>query len=273
MPVHDMRGGPNPVPLVTKLFRFESYLEEGLKLHQGLFGTKTTLEVTSAGCSIGAEADSIAAIYNKLGYGGRLAITGYDINPQALEVAAGARYEVGLTTSERENTARRALKAKILSDMGFVVEGIVTRTAPKEAKRERTILLTPEEALLTCSRGVRRRHQLGFTQADLRDASQPLREADIIFANNFLMHLSPDDATAAVDNLAASLKPQGIFVIGGWQTLMSHHFVSDKALPLHLRAGYKPWAQSVSGHLREEYGLEPALSSALRQLPAAYVRT
>ena len=91
------------LPPYSAIFRPDAQLHDVLGLALKATTSKDLFRVISAGCSFGAEIDSILGIvqYNSPR---PTAVLGVDVNPQAVEAAKSGQYQLlaGLATHHRE---------------------------------------------------------------------------------------------------------------------------------------------------------------------------
>ena len=103
------------------------------------------------------------------------------------------------------------------------------------------------------------RHNVMFGVSDfLSPACRNLPLADVVFAQNVLIHFDADATRLAISNLAAQTAPQGVLVLGGANLdhlVDSVHFCGLEPLTHHLLEIHDGWRLRRSGE-RAAWGLE-----------------
>ena len=234
-------GTENPCPTYTRLFRRGSCLEEALEQLYIRNVAAAELTVVSAGCSIGAEPDSLLALHNKSTFGGRLALLGVDINESALEAARQGSYTIphALYNEERLQEA-----VETLTTYGFTVEAASTALGAAGEK----------VAYVVNSSGVRAGNRVNFTEHDLAGEAPLDVAAGLVVANNVLYHLGPTRAKQAIRNLAGMLSENGVLSVGE-DTLIE---------PIE-------WTGDIAGILTSEFDLQPVVRGVVGQ-PIMFAR-
>jgi len=144
-------------------------------------GTTGTLRVWSAGCSIGAEAYTAAAVVRDAAPGARVEVLGTDIDRRVLDQARRGEFPASAATA-----------------------------APREAL-ERHFERTADggwRASTALRRGVR------FAQGDLLGGRVAVAAHDLVLCRNTVIYFTPEDRDAVHARLAESLRSGGFLVIG-----------------------------------------------------------
>jgi chemotaxis protein methyltransferase CheR len=175
-----------------------------------------TLRLLSAGCASGEEAYSLAIVLREAGVtaGWDSSVRAVDINPAALEKAAGARYS---SWALRETSAETR-------DRWFQAAG-------------RDLLLDPviRDAVRFDERNL---------AADDGELWRP-RSLDIVFCRNVVMYFAPEQARALIARIAAALQPGGYLFLGHAETLRG---LSDD---FHLRHTHGTFYYQRKGDARQ----------------------
>jgi chemotaxis methyl-accepting protein methylase len=256
----------------TAFFRGGSFLEEAIDLAITFNGCKPELSVWSAPSSVGAEADSIIAQAELQGYSGRLAITGLDINEQALEYARAGLY--------RSLWYPKGRNGQIMED-ALQSWGFETRERQEWSRIGDEVL----DSVLIDSNKLRSDKSVKFIQHDLLEPIVDIGPADLIFVNNLFVHLSKKEIKRILINLAENLADNGVISLGlngldndhfgkrplktGWAVRM----MKKKFDMLPLRGQYGHPKMFVRSWLHREVGLdleriEVGLLSAKHAFPA-----
>lgn len=189
-------------PVYTELFRTECLLPEALQATYERKGEDPELHIVSAGCSVGAEIDSMLAHVKKSGWREHVVMRGWDFNGNALAAARAGRYVVDLYTLGKPEWEAEELE-RVLDEYGFEYT-LVTIGANRLARAHKK----PSSYLIDATH-VRQGYDLEFVQCDLSEASPDSRPADLITANNMLHHLTTGKAEAVIRNLAGNLNEGG----------------------------------------------------------------
>jgi SAM-dependent methyltransferase len=164
------------------------------------------LRVLSAGCASGEEAYSVAilareAMPNRIC---DVAIRAVDVNPAALEKAAGGRYS---TWSLRETPQHVQQKWFRRSGREFILNEAVCASVRFEERN-----LASDDALLW----------------------QP-QQFDVVFCRNVVMYFSPAQARALLGRITQALKPGGYLFLGHAEALRG---LSDEFHLRHTHAAF-----------------------------------
>src|SRR5665213_231146 len=244
---------PWAVPLQTQLFR-------GVELNRALEVTYDRndpgqrLTVRSAGCSTGAEADSVMALHNSSGFGGQLEVVGYDIHPSAIRHAGRARHYIRSLVDPLQKTGFRDIES-ILTRYGFDVDFDVTLSLPAEFRQVSPESKGEAEAKY-CeidSTAVRAPHIVSFEERDLGERPPPAGAAQLILVNNVLYHLHPDEATLIIRNLTVGLSDNGVISIGGLRNEASRRMGTPNN---YSETTYKSWLDDTVAQLKDEFCVE-----------------
>ncbi len=144
------------------------------------------LRIVVAGCSNGAEAYTVAKYLRDAGCN-NYEIIGFDIEMAVVETARSARYD-----AETEVHNNKKLPPEFIDEL-FTRDGDTY-----EVRAEF-------------------REGVSFEQSNVLDleALSSLGPADIIFAQNFLFHLSPKDALEGMHNLGSILADRAVMFLDG----------------------------------------------------------
>jgi chemotaxis protein methyltransferase CheR len=193
---------------------------------------QTSLTITVIGCSNGAEAFTIASVLKQRRPGLRFQVHGYDIDPECVRKARSARY------SEDDVLRNKAITSEFVEGT-FDRDGDVYAVKPEIAAR------------------------VEFDAGDVLDRRLVDRAAgsDIVFAQNFLFHLTPGLARTALEHIVLIAGPGSALFLDGTDLDVRQRFVRKRRLtPL----GYEieriheeaRWARAV-GWPYCYWGLEP----------------
>jgi chemotaxis methyl-accepting protein methylase len=149
------------------------------------------LKVAVLGCSIGAEAYSIAWTIRSARPDGELGMNAVDISRHAVEVAEGGTYSLVEPQLTSTNIVDRMTAAEI--DAIFDRDGDVIRVKP----------------------WIRDGITWSVGDVDEPEIVESLGLHDIVVANNFLCHMDPPTAERCLLNIARVLKPGGYIFVSG----------------------------------------------------------
>lgn len=230
----------------TQLFRDDSRLPFALNTMLDRIDADEP-RIISAGCSFGAEADTMLAQLNKAGER-PVELVGYDCNPSVVQVAQAGRYLAGAYTMPEMQGARMTLKAH-----GFDVGRV--RKAEPDSKLS---FLAPVD-----SARVRRPHQVRFMELDL--ARGVGATGDLVVANNVLIYPAPEVATAIAHNLATMVRPGGVLSIRDtkWALFMECNQRFEKK--------YSDWLKETGEMFRRCYGMR-AVAHTVVHAPVVFVK-
>lgn len=160
------------------------------------------LSVASVGCSYGAEIDSFLALAEMSGRVGKVSAVGFDIRPETLKIAEGARYSTRpLGWSEGKDYLRD------LEATGFETTPSLSTWVSDRESGHSTIEID--------SKKLRERHDVSFEQVDISKQGYAFEAFDIVLCNNVLYWVSQDQVTSAMGNLAhLARNPGSIISIG-----------------------------------------------------------
>jgi chemotaxis methyl-accepting protein methylase len=191
------------------------------------------LRILSVGCSIGAEAYTVASVLCRLRPSLDFVIEGFDIDENVIRTARSGVFDGATEVFNNKRITPEFVAAT------FDVEGASYRV--KESIK---------------------RH-LDFRVADVLDAAalEPFGPADLIFAQNFLFHLEPRLAAAAFHNICALLAERAVLYVDGTDIPIRERVTRERGLApfeykieeIHNEAR---WARAV-GWPYHYWGLEP----------------
>lgn len=244
VPVHelmerDVLVEPAGVANWTELFRESSMLQEAYHAAVDRLSDHSVLRVNSAACSIFAEGDSILAIANKAKDVGRVAITGVDIDPFAVNAAKTAKYASRWTA---KSVAER--QRNMLLDFGFDIF--------QEEERGKRLI---EMRFLIDSSGVREGHDIDIYQHNIAtELPERSQGADLILVNNVLYYFSEIGAINIVSKLASALGPTGVLSMGD-----NARHVQMGRNSLH-GLQYDLWQEQAEEILANEFNMVPIIA-------------
>lgn len=221
VPHNGEEGSNHDVQMTSELFRQGCFLPEALALAAERAGEPSDMTVISAGCSIGAEADSVLALHRRAGYEGNVTIKGYDINRLAVSTATRGLHKV-----YAPNSAVQVQQRCVLKHMGF-------ETLNSRGDNISGLFMDADAA------PVRDGHDVEFAEHDLLEPFSESEPADLVLANNVLYYFSPGEAKQVVRHLCETLTDNGVIGFGS-ATLNGHK-----------------WRKMISGVMSDEFGLRP----------------
>lgn len=176
-----VRGDPHNIPMRTAFFRPGSHISEAFEASLPEGGEDYS--VISAGSSVGAELDSILALYRANGGEGSVWARGFDAASKAVEAASRGRYTVNRVLHPNAGPVLESLEK-----LGFAAEHpSAVDSAP-----------------------VREGHDVAFIKHDLTKPLPVSRSASLILVNNVLYHLDRVRDVQVVRHLSAALASGGI---------------------------------------------------------------
>lgn len=149
------------------------------------------LNVTVLGCSIGAEAYSIAWRIRSVRPDLRLTLHAVDISRKAVEFAKRGEYP--LAVSEMSGT--KLFEAMTAAEMQELFE--------------------PSGDLVRVKPGIKEGIEWHVGDVGDEETTRALGQPDIIVANNFLCHMEPPDAERCLRNIARLMTPHGYLFVSG----------------------------------------------------------
>ncbi|MBE3577307.1 MAG: protein-glutamate O-methyltransferase CheR [Limnochordales bacterium] len=159
---------------------------------------RSVLRMWSAGCSIGAEAYSLAILATELALPLPFRILATDIDPDALAQAMSGRYRshemAGLSESRRRRFFR-PVKVSVPGRGGKETAEVVWEVLPEIRERVR------------------------FRQHNLLADPYPTG-MDLILCRNVVIYFTPKAKQQVQQRLAQSLRPGGVLFVGGTETLL-----------------------------------------------------
>ena len=235
--------GRRTVPSVTTFFfRNRPLLELLIRLlSQRPQGASVTLAVI--GCSKGAEVYSILHALRRARPDLTVNVSALDVSPDIVEFAKAGVYSLTNCESFGEQDlehSTRELPEKTFKDQP-------SSMFERVASSEMTELFDQKGNCVTVKPFYRR--GINWHVADARDAnlSNILGVHDAVLANNFLCHLSNQDAESCLRNLGRLLKPSG------------HIFVSGVDLDIRTKIARELERQPVTGLIKEIHEGDPSL--------------
>jgi chemotaxis methyl-accepting protein methylase len=208
-------------------------------------GAPKKLRILSVGCSIGAEAYTVASLLSRRYPELDFTIEGFDIDADVIRKAQSGVFDAA---TEVFNNKR-------------ITPEFVAATFDHDGASYRV-----KESI--------KRH-LVFRVADVLDAAAlaPLGPADLIFAQNFLFHLEPRLATKAFNNICGLLAERAVLYVDGTDIPIREQVTRERGLaPLDSKIeeihNEARWARAV-GWPYHYWGLEP-FSSAHRDWQRRY---
>ena len=191
------------------------------------------LKITVVGCSNGAEAYSVASVLSRRDTAVEFRILAFDINQDIIEKARAGAY-LGMQEVLNNKTI-----AKDFIDATFDIQG--------------ESYLVKHEI----------KSKVSFSLGDILDTriAEANGESDIVFAQNFLFHLSPAAASRAFDNICALLAGKAALFVDGMDLPLRQNVTKKHGLaPLDYKIGEihneARWARAV-GWPYHYWGLEP----------------
>jgi chemotaxis methyl-accepting protein methylase len=252
------------IPERTALFRQSSHLPVALSHVANRVTGEGDVSVLSAGCSTGAEADSVMALYGKMRFGGHLAVTGLDKNPIAV---ARARRGLHWIPEAEEGIELEELKASLeafgfgfTDDAALDSEGVHDYIGVREfTARYHRVDANP----------VRKENTVSFMQRDLAKELHVDR-SDLILANNILYYHQAESASQIICNLASLLKENGVLSIGE-NTAGNPERVYMGRYFGHRDVTFHDWISRTARLLKTEFQLEPIETDSFN-LPTMFAR-
>jgi chemotaxis methyl-accepting protein methylase len=180
----------------TALFRAGVNLPEAFDAAADTLGTGDEFSFISAGCSIGAEADSVLAHYRAAGGKGAVRARGYDVSERAVEAARGAAH-----VASRQRYKRPEPVVAALEPLGFEIE--ICDEAVRDDPNQKLYAIIKTGAL-------REGHDVHFQRQNLWEPMDDSGKAHLILANHLLYHLEAAQAVQVVRNLSTALRHGGI---------------------------------------------------------------
>lgn len=228
----------------TALFRESSCLPHVLELAHAFVDEPKDLSVVSAGCSFGAEVDSVLALCNKDERFEHVSIHGLDIEAFFIRAAKLGLYAAFMSKEELVELAPE------LESMGFGCDRDIHAEAmfPHDDWTESRVLIESEI--------VRRGHDVSFNVCDLSgDKVAPTKPADLLICNNLFYYLGLSGQAPLAANLDRLAGEECVLSLGEFN-------LHNQALDV------------LSEHLNN-YGFYPLPAGARKDLPESlrvYVR-
>lgn len=221
----------------STLFRSDAQLTEVLGIALEASPPTGLFRVISAGCSFGAEIDSVLGTiqYNSPR---PTAVLGVDTNPEAVQAARSGQYQ--LTTSLA--TYRRKYREAGI-DFDQAMQRMNFTLHPDQHNPGLHTLATTD---------LRRKHFVQVEEANLTQGLPTQKLAQVVLCNNVLFHLDPETADNITSDLSEHVAPGGVLSLGAnpAQTGMESNKGTD----------YLTWLQQIGTKLLEQ-DMEPVLFS------------
>lgn len=194
-------GNPNMLaPTTTALFRHDALLPVVLsKLYE--LNPLSSFRFVSAGCSVGAEADSVLALHSLAMPDREVTLLGIDGNAAAIIAARRAYHRVSKEDYPKHKMKRNEAK---LAKLG--IKRALDDVSAEYRQLAQIETLTTREA--------REGHNVTFLNSNFVVHDLEGVGADLVLANNVIYHSRPDLATAGIHNLAKALASGGILSLG-----------------------------------------------------------
>lgn len=211
----------------TYLMRSSVFLSVAAKLLLERTSDRDDVSFISAACSYGAEVDSFLATVDEARTGKRVTALGVDINEKNIAFARAGQYY----PTKSASTAILE-EPEPLEELGFDIERVTMGGVPY--------------AVVDATR-VRADREVDFA---VHDITKPLEvpAADLVLCNHFLQHVSFEEGSAALKELAAVTAPNGVLGMG-----VQDLYTGDTHIP-----GWRRHTQkSVQETLVEQHGMEP----------------
>lgn len=248
------------VPMQTHLFRTLCRLPEALLQTYERNPDAEEIAAISAGCSVGAEVDSLLALHSRSEFGGRLSVAGYDTNPKAIEAAIPGHYFLPRVPGY---DAEFSDGVKKLERYGFAVDTKVVTKAHGVNRGNGYYQID--------ARPLRQGQTVTFTGADLSEETPKEKQADLILANNVLYHLQPETATNVIRNLATVLGERGVLSIGDRRP-GGIQFRQMGRPGAYSQVRYGQWISQITEQLEEDFDLKP-IAFGGSELPTMFSRS
>src|SRR5579884_3331332 len=250
------RDTNDDAPMLTYLFRNSSCLPEAFYLSMAAAHDKENFTLYSAACSNGAELYSVLAIAGPEPEN-RISAVGFDINESAIKSAKAGVFAVRRTLTPGSSdieTEEFEQASDTLAKAGFEL---------RQANHVPALGHTSMRYLVADGSDLRRTHNVRFLRHDLRKPLPASRSADLILANNLLVHMEIKDAVDILDNLADALADTGVLSFGeaGLEVL---DYDTERPYEGH-------YSSIVKNYLQRHYGLTPLFTKKGGQ-PIMYAR-
>lgn len=238
------------IPNRTQLFRADCHIARILALGHSILGDRDSLKVISAGCSTGAEVDTILASHVMSERSGMpLTLHGIDASKRAVDRAKSAQYILPNTYYETKGNATTLSEAEaVLKASGFktvyIPQGWISEW-----------VFDRSGYVVADSSNLRAQHEVIFTHADLTSSVPDEESADIGFINNVLYHLQPLAATKFLRGTASMLNPDNAVLSLG---SMGNGWASSRRMGRpenYSKIKYKDWMSFAESMLANEFGL------------------
>lgn len=258
VPLSLQYGETRAVPMVTALFRTASRLPTALREVYARTQEGEQITVVSAGCSTGAELDSVMALHNASGRANQLVAVGLDVGHTAISAAQQAAHYVRSTVG-MESVLRRRMRT--LDEYGFVQVGASQKAYGRHSHGGYQQISSGQ---------VRAGHNVAFEVDDLTVNKPRLQGgAHLVLAKNILYHLEPHEADSVATSLAEMVGERGVLSID-----TPNDWLLQRDIGRHQqRSGlkYGVWLTQTANRWAETYGLVP-IQRDITGVPVAFAR-
>lgn len=245
-PEHD-----SEIPNRTQLYRPDCHIPRILALGYGILDLRDSLTIVSAGCSTGAEIDTILSYHAMSAQSGvLLALHGIDASKRAIDKAESAQHTLPSTYYGIRSNPTTLSEAEAALKAG----GFKTTYIPKGWVSE--WVFERGGYLIADSSDLRARHEVTFTHADLTSEAPEEENADIAFIDNVLYHLQPLAATKLLRNTASMLNPDAAVLSLG---SMGNGWASSRRMGRpgdYSSVSYRDWVSFAEPILFNEFGMQ-----------------
>jgi chemotaxis methyl-accepting protein methylase len=242
----DVMQSVSEITPYSELFRADARLGDVLQISIDNYRGDDYFRVISAGCSFGAELDSVLATLHRNTDIRGAAVLGVDANPIALSAANMGKYVASASQATLE-------RAYLSEGLDFVTEmqqsGLQVSTPQGEGTPVIDATLLREES------------KIKIQSADLLQPLPTAKMAHVILCNNVLFHQTPSDAEKIAANLTRNLAVGGVVSFGANQ--------AQTGMEGNKGEDYLEWSRNL-GKTFKAQGIEPVLFS--RGAPFAFQR-
>jgi hypothetical protein len=233
-----IKGRVQDIPYRTELFRQDTREAETLDFTLGRIPEDSGLSAVILGCSIGAPADSLLALYKRSGREGQAEILGVDASRIAVDAARRGIYRlyrhVIFGSDEKAGDERMSDEEKFLAEMGFAT------------RREYNVHPTCRTAsVIVDAAPVRQGHSVSFVEQYAEEPLSVERQVDLAQASNLLYHLDAEKAIRIARNMGDMLADRGVLSLG---SVGSYYFRTETREPMEAM-------------LSNDFGLEPVATA------------
>jgi len=242
------RLGEQVVNTQTNFFREPNVRSIASKLFPLLLWGKPgqTVRILEVGCSSGEESYSLASAILSEGYTA-FEIAATDVNPQCLEFARKAEYELA-ESLERFTESSWRMPPELVKAGYFEATG---KTWQRGRWTEPLVIIRPSDEV---------KQKITFAQHDIINGPYD-KDHDLAVVNNVLMHYPDATRDAIMKNVKKSLRPGGFIALEGQLIGM------DRAERTWLEP-YNNWRQSLA----QRHELQPVQPSGTFRSSEPYYR-